>query len=259
MSFSRHCRLSLPALAAMLFIPSCSSVSSEKEVSGTTGLTSPIAYMPEQLCYLDSVIPSLRVDLMYTGSDNFVGRPIAGYTTGTRPILRRDAAIAFRAAVKEIESHGYLVLLRDAYRPHRALADIAAWAKTPEQSMKQKYYPNIDKSRIHADKYIGLSSEHSLGVAVDITLLDATTGLEIDMGGHVDFLDPSSATRYDGRKISAEAKKNRAFLRSTMRKHGFYNYRKEWWHYWLGKAEAPLIRYDFALNDHLVERRKAAN
>ncbi len=255
MSISRHCRLPLLALAAVLFLPSCSSVSSEEEGTATVA---PIAYMPEQLCYLDSFIPSLRVDLMYTGSDNFVGRPIAGYTTGTRPILRRDAAISFRAAVKEIESHGYLVLLRDAYRPHRALADIAAWAKTPEQSMKQKYYPHIDKSRIHADKYIGLSSEHSLGVAVDITLLDAATGQEIDMGGPVDFLDPSSATRYDGSEISAEAKKNRAFLRSTMRKHGFYNYSKEWWHYWLGQAEAPLIRYDFELNDHLVERPRVS-
>ncbi len=242
-------RSSLIALVASAMLLSCTN---ETHVDATNTQQAQNLYLPEDLCYLDEFIPSLKVDLMYAGYDNFVGRPIAGYT-GKRAVLRRDAARAFRAAVLEIERHGYLVLLRDAYRPHQALADIAAWAKTPDETMKAKYYPRITKAQIHADRYIGVSSEHSLGVAVDITLLDASTGLEVDMGGPVDFLDPSSATRYDGSLISAEAKKNRAFLRATMRKHGFYNYKKEWWHYWLGQAEPPMLRYDFPLDDTLLE------
>ena len=50
--------------------------------------------MPHELCYLDEVAPTIKVDLKYCGYDNFVGRPIDGYTTGRRAILRKDAAAA---------------------------------------------------------------------------------------------------------------------------------------------------------------------
>ncbi len=209
--------------------------------------------MPPQLCYLDEVLPEVKVDLMYAGYDNFVGRPIAGYS-GKRAILRRDVAWALRGAVKELAQLGYQVLLRDAYRPHRALADIAAWAKTDDQKMKARYYPRISKAQIHGDRYIGDISEHTYGIAVDITLLDAQTGKAIDMGGPIDFLDASSTTAYSGSYISSAAQKNRALLLSVMSKHGFSNYEKEWWHYWYRPAAAPWLRYDFPLNDHMVTR-----
>ncbi len=206
-----------------------------------------IANLPADFCYLDEYVPEVKVEMMYAGSDNFVGRPIDGYIGATRAVLRRDAADALRAVAQEMQTKGYTILLKDAYRPHRALADIYRWSLTPDESMKQRYYPRISKAQIHSDKYIGKFSEHSLGIAVDITLLDSQTGQELDMGGPIDFLDPSSATRYDGNLISETAKKNRAMLRATMRKHGFYNYKKEWWHYWLGQPKQPTLRYDFTL------------
>ena len=52
----------------------------------------PAPAMPAELCYLDTVAPGIRVDLKYCGYDNFVGRPIDGYTEGRRAILRKDAA-----------------------------------------------------------------------------------------------------------------------------------------------------------------------
>ncbi len=207
--------------------------------------------MPSQLCYLDHVAPEVQVDLMYAGHDNFVGRPIAGYT-GKRAILRCDVAWALHRAAREFSQLGYKILLRDAYRPHRALADIAAWAKTDDQKMKARYYPRISKAQIHGDRYIGDISEHSYGIAVDITLLDTRTGKALDMGGPIDFLDPSSATAYSGPHISSAAQKNRAMLLSIMSKYGFKNYEKEWWHYWYKAAPAPWMRYDFALNDHMI-------
>ncbi len=209
-----------------------------------------VATLPPQLCFVDEIAPNVKVDLMYSGSDNFVGRPIAGYS-GKRAVLRYDTAAALKLASEEFASMGYCVLLKDAYRPCRALDDIFAWSLTDNHRMQSRYYPRISKSRIHADKYIGKVSEHSWGVAMDITLLDARTGQELDLGGRVDMLDDMSATEYQGSLISKQAHENRMMLRSVMAKFGFRNYSKEWWHYWLSPVENPIMSYDFALDDSM--------
>ena len=64
----------------------------------------PAPLMPAELCYLDTIAPGIRVDLKYCGTDNFVGRPINGYTTGRRAILRKDEALALAEAQKALEA-----------------------------------------------------------------------------------------------------------------------------------------------------------
>ncbi len=206
-------------------------------------------YMPASLCYLDEVVPGIRVDLKYCGSDNFVGRPVAGYTTGTRAILRRDAADCLRKAQEILAPKGYGLLVWDAYRPHQAMEDFYTWSRTPDESMKREFYPNITKQGIYENQYIRRASEHSWGIAVDVTLVDLNTGKELDMGGRHDLLDASSATRYPG--LTPEQRANRLLLRDSMDKAGMRNYSKEWWHYFL-KEKTHLIRYDFPLCDTLL-------
>lgn len=208
-------------------------------------------YMPGSLCYLDEVAPTVKVDLKYCGNDNFVGRPIAGYTTGKRAILRRDTAECLRKAQEMLEAQGYGLLVWDAYRPHRAMEDFYAWSLTPDDRMKAEFYPNITKAGIYENKYIRRASEHSWGVAVDLTIIELATGRELDMGGRHDFLDASSATRYTG--ITPRQQANRMLLRNTMDKAGMRNYRREWWHYFL-KEKGALTRYDFPLCDTLIPR-----
>ena len=206
-------------------------------------------YLPAELCYLDEVVPSVKVDLRYSGHDNFVGRPLAGYTTGKRAILRRDTAECLRRAQAELNAKGLGLLVWDAYRPHRAMEDFYAWSKTDDDRMKARYYPHITKQGIYEGKYIRRSSEHSLGVAVDVTIINLATGQELDMGGGFDFLDPSSATRYTG--ITPEQHANRMLLRNTMDRAGMRNYKREWWHYFL-KERGHATRYDFPLCDTLI-------
>lgn len=208
-------------------------------------------YMPAELCYLDEVVPGIMVNLRYCGYDNFVGRPIAGYTTGCRAILRRDAAECLRKAQTELNAKGLGLLVWDAYRPHRAMEDFYAWSKTPDDRMKIEYFPNITKQGIYDGKYIRRSSEHSLGVAVDVTIIDLASGKELDMGSGFDFLDPSSATRYTG--VTPEQHANRMLLRDTMDRAGMRNYKREWWHYFL-KNRGDSTRYDFPLNDTLIPK-----
>ena len=210
--------------------------------------------MPAEMCYLDEVAPLVRVDLKYCGCDNFVGRPIAGYTQGKRAILRRDTAEALRKASETLAKEGLGLLVWDAYRPARALKDFYAWSQTADDSTKATFYPNLTKREIYENRYIGLVSEHSWGVAVDLTLVDLATGQELDMGGRHDLLDASSATRSP--LVSARQRQNRLKLRDAMDAVGMRNYSKEWWHYFLIER-GTCYRYDFPLNDTM--QQAAAN
>lgn len=206
--------------------------------------------LPRDMCYLDTVAPGIRVDLMYAGYDNFVGRPLNGYN-GKRAILRKDAAKAVARANSILAQEGLALLVKDAYRPAGAMEDFYAWSKTPDQKMKDKYYPNITKKGIYEGKYIGTTSEHTWGIAVDVTLIDLSTGRELDMGGHVDLLDPSSATAYDG--ISPQCRANREKLRSVMNRVGMRNYSKEWWHYFLSPCGICHV-HRFPITDNMQQQ-----
>ena len=209
----------------------------------------PVSQLPPGWCYVDRVAPSVRVELKYAGCDNFVGRPIAGYT-GRRAILRRDAAEGLRRASDELKKKGYGLLIWDAYRPAGAMKDFRRWSRTPDNRMQSRFYPRISKRGIYDGKYIGDMSEHSWGIAVDITLVHLRTGKEVDMGGHHDLLDPSSAT--DSPLVTPTQRRHRHILREAMEKGGFRNYSKEWWHYFL-KDSQPWFMYGFPLDDHLPE------
>lgn len=231
-------------LAASLLLVQCQPVSE----SQPTEQPAPVVYMPAQLCYLDEVAPLVRVDLKYCGTDNFVGRPIDGYTTGQRAVLRKDTALALKKASESLAKEGLGLLVWDAYRPARALKDFYAWSKTRDDSTKALFYPNITKREIYENRYIGLVSEHSWGIAVDLTIIDLKTGKELDMGGRHDLLDVSSATRTP--LITKEQQANRLKLRDCMDAVGMRNYSKEWWHYFLVN-KGTCYSYDFPLNDNM--------
>lgn len=209
--------------------------------------------MPDELCYLDEMAPGIKVDLKYCGHDNFVGRPINGYTSGQRAILRKDTAAALAKAQQKLNQMGYGLLIWDAYRPHRALHDFYNWSLTDDDSTRQTFYPNITKRGIYENKYIGLQSEHSWGVAVDATLIQLRTGKEVDMGGRHDLLDESSATDYPG--LTAQQQRNRHLLRDTMASVGMRNYSKEWWHYYIHPL-GICHQYDFPLDDNLLQKKQ---
>lgn len=220
-------------------------LSSCTPVQPPAGLATP--YLPIGFCYVDEAAPSVQVDLKYAGNDNFVGRPIDGYR-GRRALLRRDAAEALRKASDILRQEGYGLLVWDAYRPMRALRDFRAWSRTPDTSTRAEFYPRLTKQGIYDGRYIGDSSEHTWGIAVDITLTDLATGKPIDMGGRHDLLDPSSAT--DSPEVTPAQRANRHRLRRAMRAVGFANYPKEWWHYRLSDSQ-PWVAYDFPLNDDM--------
>lgn len=209
----------------------------------------PVTKLPDFMCYMDTVVPHLRTDLKYAGSDNFVGRPIRGYM-GRRAILGREAAACVAHAARILARQGYGILVWDAYRPTSAMQDFFEWSKTPDDRMRQEFYPRLTKRQIYEQRYIGTQSEHSLGIAVDVTLYRLKDGALVDMGGRHDLLDASSA--WDSPLVTEAQRANRRILRDAMAAAGMKGYDKEWWHFYK-PGMGPFFLYGFPLNDRLPQ------
>lgn len=188
-------------------------------------------------------VPGLVVDMRYHGEENFIGRRIAGYEAPAC-LLAKDAADALARAQAALEASGYGLKVFDCYRPARAVADFAAWARDPhDEKRKADYYPNTDKSRLFELGYIADRSGHSRGSTVDVTIVDRRTGGELDMGSRYDLFDtiswPTDTT------VSEHAHANRMTLQRIMTNAGFRPLKEEWWHFTLVYEPHPHTYFDF--------------
>lgn len=188
-------------------------------------------------------VPGLVVEMRYHGARNFVGRPIVGYEAPVC-LLTREAATALAAVQAELGASGRGLKVYDCYRPARAVADFAAWARDPaDQRMKAEYYPNVEKGRLFELGYLAERSGHSRGSTVDLTIIDLATGAEIDMGSPWDLFDPISWPSSEA--VSEAARANRQTLQTLMVQHGFRPLREEWWHFTLEGEPHPDTYFDF--------------
>lgn len=199
--------------------------------------------LPEGFIYVKELIPDIVQDIRYAGSHNFVGEPIRGYKQ-PRAILSKPAAEALYKVQQDLKNLGYCLKIFDAYRPQRAVNHFVEWAKIENDTlMKREFYPDIDKKDLFSLGYIATKSGHSRGGTVDLTLIDANTGEELNMGGSYDFFGEIS--HHDTSQISSEQKQNRELLKRIMSKHGFRSYPQEWWHYTLRMEPYAETYFDF--------------
>ncbi|SFK70396.1 M15 family metallopeptidase [Methylorubrum salsuginis] len=188
------------------------------------------------------IVPGLAVEMRYAGSDNFVGRPIAGYEA-PRCLLTPQAAQALARVQADLAPEGLGLKVFDCYRPVRAVADFAAWARDPADArMKPAYYPRTDKADLFRLGYIAERSAHSRGSTVDLTLVRLADGSELDMGTPFDLFDEASAS--DSGRVGPAARANRRRLRTAMIRAGFAPYPQEWWHFTLKDEPFPATAFD---------------
>jgi D-alanyl-D-alanine dipeptidase len=189
-----------------------------------------------------TLVPGLVADMRYAGSHNFVGRPIDGYQA-PRCLLSQQAANALADVAHDLASRNLVIKAFDCYRPERAVMNFMRWARDLSDSAgKAEFYPNVDKRTLFRDGYIASHSGHSRGSTIDMTLATAD-GREIDMGAPFDFFSPKSWTADP--TVTAEQHGNRILLAAAMRRHGFYGYSKEWWHFTLSHEPFPDTYFDF--------------
>lgn len=196
--------------------------------------------LPDGFVYLADIAPHIRQDMRYAGGRNFTGARVPGYAVG-QCVLAEPATQALSAAGDALAAKGFGLMVLDCYRPRKAVRHFMAWAGTGK-GFDARYHPRTDRSALVAQGYIARYSGHSAGYTVDLTLTDRA-GKELDMGTPFDFFDPRSATA--SRDIAAVAARRRAVLVKAMKRAGFTNYSREWWHFSLRRAPKPARAHDF--------------
>jgi len=198
--------------------------------------------LPQDFVDVQKNVPRIVVDARYYGEENFVGSRVDGYEAPVA-YLTAAAAKGLRSAQAALKAFGLGLKVFDAYRPQRAVNHFVRWAKElNDTKMKARYYPHADKSRLFAEGYIAAKSGHSRGSTVDLTLIDLTTGRELDMGTGFDYFGPESHATSTA--VTAHQRANRMLLRSVMTRFGFRPLPEEWWHFTLENEPYPQTYFD---------------
>ncbi len=166
------------------------------------------------LVELQSLDPTISVDLRYRGANNFTGAKLPGYEAN-HAFLHRDAARALATVQRALRSDGLGLLVYDAYRPVRATEAMVAWTQ------------RVHRESLVRDGYISDRSRHNLGVAIDLTLIELASNRALQMGTSFDTFSSDAHTA----NATGLAAINRARLVEAMARAGFKNYDQEWWHF----------------------------
>jgi zinc D-Ala-D-Ala dipeptidase len=214
-------------------------------------------------------IPSVQLDIRYSGPHNFVGERIDGYNA-PKCILTQEATSALAKVQQILESFSLSLKLYDGYRPQRAVDHFVRWAKNvTDTRTKKEFYPTLEKGNLLKDEYIATKSGHSRGSTIDLTIVSLPASEQppwqpgdkleacyspvdirfpdtgLDMGTGFDCFHELSHT-VNG-KIGWQQRANRLLLRRIMEQQGFENYEKEWWHFTLRNEPYLKTYFDFVI------------
>lgn len=180
-----------------------------------------------QLTALSGIDPSIRFDIRYATTNNFMGKQIYEQPGA---FLQLSAAQAVGRVQKKLQQQGFGLLIHDAYRPWYVTKMF--WDATP------------DANRMFvADPSKG--SRHNRGAAVDLTMIDLATGKPIVTTGRYDEFSSRSYSNYVGG--SDEQRWLREVLRAAMESEGYTVYPQEWWHFDLvGWQDYPIGNVRFS-------------
>jgi zinc D-Ala-D-Ala dipeptidase len=160
---------------------------------------------------LTTVDPTIKLDIRYASSNNFIGFPLYERAAA---YLQRPAAEALGRVQHALASRGYGLLIHDGYRPW--FVTKMFWDATPETA----HVFVADPSQ---------GSRHNRGCAVDLTLYDLKTGNAVEMTGRYDEMSPRSYADYVGG--TSRQRWLRELLRGEMERQGYAVYPEEWWHF----------------------------
>lgn len=177
-----------------------------------------------ELIDLEKLIPNIVLDIRYATKNNFTKEVIY---TEAKAFARKPVAEALRKVQDSLAHHNLKIKIYDAYRPYAASV---------------KFYEVYPDTNFVANPKYG--SRHNRGCAVDITLLDLSTGIEIPMP--TDYDDFSEKAHPEYINFSKEIIENRTFLFNIMAHFGFKYYPTEWWHFdYQGWENYPLMDLSF--------------
>ena len=201
--------------------------------------------LPNGFTYLLEIDSTIKKELRYYTSKNFIGIPIDGYKEN-KVIISIPTAKALKKIQTKLLDSGLSLKIFDAYRPQQAVNHFVRWARVMKDTlMKSLYYPGVKKSDLFKLGFIASKSGHTRGSTVDLCLIDIKTNKELDMGSPYDFFGEKSHPFFEN--ITEKQKKNRILLRSIMIDNGFIPYDNEWWHFTLKNEPYPDTYFNFSV------------
>ena len=207
---------------------------------------------PSGFVLLADYVPGIIQEIRYSSTYNFIGDRIDGYEEPCA-LLTKEAARALKSVSNEMNAMGFRLKVFDAYRPATAVKHFVLWSIDDlDLRMKPFFYPDLDKEELFKRGYIASQSSHSRGSTVDLTLLDMSTGKEVDMGGPFDFFGELSHPEY--RDITEAQYENRMFLRDAMLRNGFEPIDCEWWHFTLSNEPYPDTYFTFPVSSAYLKQ-----
>lgn len=173
---------------------------------------------------VQTIDPSIQVELKYTTTDNFMKRVL--YQHIKHAYLQKDVAERLAMCQQDLKAihPNYSLLIYDAVRPVSVQQAMWNALDTIPVAERGKFVSNPRNK-----------SMHNFGAAVDITIVDQN-GKPLDMGAGYDDMRkiayPSMEWKFIASgELSAKHIANRKLLRKILSGRGFRNIPTEWWHF----------------------------
>lgn len=151
-------------------------------------------------------------------------------------LMIRQAVLDRLIEAQTILPSHWRIVLKAGYRPYSVQLNIL---KTIMEEVGQRHPDWSNEQRLeHARLFVSdprlVCPPHVTGGAVDLDIIDSTTGESIDMGCPPNTDNEIAYLHSD--KLSAEQRKNRDILLEAMLAAGFAPLVTEWWHYQYGET-----------------------
>ena len=175
------------------------------------------------LVKVTDLAPNIRIQLMYSGTDNFMHTDVYGNFDEAylMPHFAQKLAQA-QALLEKEKGDRYCLIIYDAARPLSIQRKM--WS-TVKGTPSQRYVASPNNG----------GGRHNYGVAVDLSIYDKTLDKPVDMGSPVDHFGETAhigkeETLVRRELITQEAQQNRHYFHNLMARVGLHPIRREWWH-----------------------------
>jgi D-alanyl-D-alanine dipeptidase len=196
----------------------------------------------EPLVSLAEAAQAAGVALEFSSKPHVLGLPRLYF-------LRAGLIDPLLAAARDMWARGWVMRIEDGFRTRAMQRQLALQPYTFDIILKrvlweldgQPLTPEFMQRRLsvlvaNAPQF----GTHMSGSAVDISVLDRASGVEVERGGA--YLEMSELTPLDSPFVSRAAHDHRVAITALMEGHGFVAYPWEFWHYNSGDAYAAVLR-----------------
>ena len=202
----------------------------------------PVVECGEPLVHLEKAAAESGTHVEFSRKPHVLGKPRIY-------LLRQGQIRGFIQAATEMNRRGWVMRVEDGYRDRimqklvgrqPAIFDAILRVVMRELCGQIPSQEFMFKRALTLTAQIPKTGTHMSGSGMDMSVLDRSTGLEIDRGAP--YLEISELTPMDSPFISPSARENRQDITGIMSRAGFIEYPYEFWHYNSGDAYESVLR-----------------